>query len=102
MKEYDFDPISFVIPQQFTTENHLRWDSLGEFLALGVSLEHMSEKNGNKKAQVLADALDVATEALLLNGKSVMKSIEIVSHLLIGTRLSVYMPIGGPRLYLFF
>ncbi|WP_300406987.1 NADP-dependent isocitrate dehydrogenase, partial [uncultured Psychrobacter sp.] len=43
---------------------------LGEFLALGVSLEHMSEKNGNKKAQVLADALDVATEALLLNGKS--------------------------------
>ncbi|GAA4353953.1 NADP-dependent isocitrate dehydrogenase [Kangiella taiwanensis] len=56
--------------QQFMKENHLRWDSLGEFLALGVSLEHMSEKNGNKKAQVLADALDVATEALLLNGKS--------------------------------
>ncbi len=56
--------------QQFVKENHLRWDSLGEFLALGVSLEHMSEKNGNKKAQVLADALDVATEALLLNGKS--------------------------------
>ncbi|WP_223670820.1 NADP-dependent isocitrate dehydrogenase [Kangiella shandongensis] len=56
--------------QQFMKENHLRWDSLGEFLALGVSLEHMSEKNGNKKAQVLADALDVATETLLLNGKS--------------------------------
>ena len=56
--------------QQFVKENHLRWDSLGEFLALGVSLEHMSEKNGNKKAQILADALDVATEALLLNGKS--------------------------------
>ncbi|GAA4354216.1 NADP-dependent isocitrate dehydrogenase [Kangiella marina] len=56
--------------QQFMKENHLRWDSLGEFLALGVSLEHMSEKNGNKKAQVLADALDVATEALLQNGKS--------------------------------
>ncbi|RDX35655.1 NADP-dependent isocitrate dehydrogenase [Kangiella sp. HD9-110m-PIT-SAG07] len=56
--------------QQFMKENHLRWDSLGEFLALGVSLEHMSEKNGNKKAQVLAEALDVATEALLLNGKS--------------------------------
>ncbi|AOE49972.1 NADP-dependent isocitrate dehydrogenase [Kangiella sediminilitoris] len=56
--------------QQFMKENHLRWDSLGEFLALGVSLEHMHEKNGNKKAQVLANALDVATEALLLNGKS--------------------------------
>jgi isocitrate dehydrogenase len=56
--------------QQFMKENHLRWDSLGEFLALGVSLEHMYEKNGNKKAKVLADALDVATEALLLNGKS--------------------------------
>ena len=56
--------------QQFMKENHLRWDSLGEFLALGVSLEHMYEKNGNEKAKVLAEALDVATEALLLNGKS--------------------------------
>ncbi len=56
--------------QQFNEENHLRWDSLGEFLALAVSLEHMSQTTGNKKAQVLADALDNATEALLLNGKS--------------------------------
>ncbi|MRX26687.1 NADP-dependent isocitrate dehydrogenase [Kangiella sp. HZ709] len=56
--------------QQFEEENHLRWDSLGEFLALAVSLEHMSQTTGNKKAQVLADALDNATEALLLNGKS--------------------------------
>ncbi len=56
--------------QQFNQENHLRWDSLGEFLALAVSLEHMSQTTGNKKAQVLADALDNATESLLLNGKS--------------------------------
>ncbi|WP_251359971.1 NADP-dependent isocitrate dehydrogenase [Kangiella sp. TOML190] len=56
--------------QQFNEENHLRWDSLGEFLALAVSLEHMSQTTDNKKAQVLADALDNATESLLLNGKS--------------------------------
>ncbi|MDA9312633.1 NADP-dependent isocitrate dehydrogenase [Vicingaceae bacterium] len=56
--------------EQFTAENHLRWDSLGEFLALAVSLEHLSEKNNNQNAQVLADCLDQATEQLLLNGKS--------------------------------
>ncbi|WP_281764836.1 NADP-dependent isocitrate dehydrogenase [Neptunitalea lumnitzerae] len=55
---------------QFTTENHLRWDSLGEFLALGVSLEHLSETYGNAKAKVLAEALDVATEKFLENDKS--------------------------------
>lgn len=56
--------------QQFNEENHLRWDSLGEFLALAVSLEHLAQKQGNHKAQVLADTLDKATEALLLNDKS--------------------------------
>ncbi|XXQ67746.1 NADP-dependent isocitrate dehydrogenase [Neisseriaceae bacterium B1] len=56
--------------QQFTEENHLRWDSLGEFLALAVSLEHLAQKTGNAKAQVLADTLDEATEQLLLNDKS--------------------------------
>ena len=56
--------------EQFTTENHLRWDSLGEFLALAVSLEHLSEKDNNAKAKVLADALDAATEKLLTTGKS--------------------------------
>ncbi|MGR3811148.1 NADP-dependent isocitrate dehydrogenase [Jiulongibacter sp. NS-SX5] len=56
--------------QQFTEENHLRWDSLGEFLALAVSLEHLSEKENNPKAKVLADALDEATEKLLTTGKS--------------------------------
>ncbi|MDP5229197.1 MAG: NADP-dependent isocitrate dehydrogenase [Cellulophaga sp.] len=56
--------------EQFTEEGHLRWDSLGEFLALGVSLEHYGEKYSNEKAIVLADALDAATEKFLDNDKS--------------------------------
>jgi isocitrate dehydrogenase len=56
--------------QQFLEENHLRWDSLGEFLALAVSLEHLSEVTGNRLAKVLADALDKATEKLLETTKS--------------------------------
>jgi len=56
--------------QQFEAENHLRWDSLGEFLALTVSLEDLAEKNGNKQAEVLAKALDDATGKLLENNKS--------------------------------
>ncbi|PIE49553.1 MAG: isocitrate dehydrogenase (NADP(+)) [Flavobacteriales bacterium] len=56
--------------QQFTEENHLRWDSLGEFLALAVSLEHYAEKYGNKKAKILAETLDAATEKFLENSKS--------------------------------
>ena len=55
--------------EQFVEENHLRWDSLGEFLALAVSLEHLSEATNNKKAKVLADTLDAATEKLLENKK---------------------------------
>jgi isocitrate dehydrogenase len=56
--------------QQFNEENHLRWDSLGEFLALAVSLEHLSEKTGNRRAKILATALDTATGMLLENRKS--------------------------------
>ncbi|MEL6558620.1 MAG: NADP-dependent isocitrate dehydrogenase [Bacteroidota bacterium] len=56
--------------QQFVEEGHLRWDSLGEFLALAVSLEHLSEKYDNKKAKLMADALDQATEKFLANDKS--------------------------------
>lgn len=56
--------------EQFLSENHLRWDSLGEFLALGVSLEHLGEKDNNKKALILAEALDQATEAYLEHDKS--------------------------------
>jgi isocitrate dehydrogenase len=56
--------------QQFLEEGHLRWDSLGEFLALGVSLEFFGEKYNNKKAKVLGNALDAATETFLDNNKS--------------------------------
>ncbi len=55
--------------QQLLNENHLRWDSLGEFLALAVSLDHLGEKFNNKKAQLLAEALDDATDKLLANKK---------------------------------
>ena len=55
--------------QQLVQENHLRWDSLGEFLALGVSLEDLSIKTGNAKAKVLAKTLDEATGKLLDNRK---------------------------------
>ncbi|MDC5703741.1 NADP-dependent isocitrate dehydrogenase [Vibrio europaeus] len=56
--------------QQVEKENHLRWDSLGEFLALAASLEHLSTVTGNAKAQILADALDKATGDFLDNNKS--------------------------------
>ena len=56
--------------QQFNEEGHLRWDSLGEFLALAVSLDHLSEKHNNPQAKILADTLDEATEKFLLNRKS--------------------------------
>ncbi|MEW5681518.1 MAG: NADP-dependent isocitrate dehydrogenase [Pseudomonadota bacterium] len=56
--------------EQFVEENYLRWDSLGEFLALAASLEHLSQVTGNAKAKVLADALDAATAKFLDNDKS--------------------------------
>jgi isocitrate dehydrogenase len=56
--------------QQLTQENHLRWDSLGEFLALAVSLEELGIKEGNQRAVLLAKTLDAATGKLLDNNKS--------------------------------
>ena len=56
--------------QQFTEENHLRWDSLGEFLALSVSIEELGEKYGNERAKVIAAALDKANEQYLEQNKS--------------------------------
>jgi isocitrate dehydrogenase len=56
--------------QQFTEENHLRWDSLGEFLALAASLEHLSAKTKNEKAHILAETLEQATETFLINRRS--------------------------------
>jgi isocitrate dehydrogenase len=56
--------------KQLVEENHLRWDSLGEFLALAVSLEDLGIKTGNEKAKILASTLDAATGALLDNNKN--------------------------------
>ncbi|HNQ27220.1 MAG TPA: NADP-dependent isocitrate dehydrogenase [Aquaticitalea sp.] len=62
--------------EQFLHENHLRWDSLGEFLALAVSLEHLAKHTGNQNAQILADCLDEATEKLLETGKSPSRKVK--------------------------
>ena len=56
--------------EQFIQEGYLRWDSLGEFMALQASLEHLAQTQNNEKAQILADALDVANEKFLANDKS--------------------------------
>ena len=56
--------------EQFLEENHLRWDSLGEFLALGVSLEYFSQVHNHPKAKILGETLDEATEQLLVHSKS--------------------------------
>ena len=61
--------------QQFLKEGHLRWDSLGEFLAIVVSLEHLADTNNNPQAKVLANCLDSAIENLLKNGKSPKRKI---------------------------
>ncbi|WP_411733562.1 NADP-dependent isocitrate dehydrogenase [Paeniglutamicibacter sp.] len=55
---------------QLVSENHLRWDSLGEFLALAVSFEHLANTSDNPRAQILADTLDAATGTFLLENKS--------------------------------
>ncbi|WP_289063605.1 NADP-dependent isocitrate dehydrogenase [uncultured Zobellia sp.] len=62
--------------EQFIEEGHLRWDSLGEFLALGVSLDFYGEKNQNEKARILGDALDSATEKFLINDKSPSRKVK--------------------------
>ncbi|WP_394191186.1 NADP-dependent isocitrate dehydrogenase [Pseudoalteromonas atlantica] len=66
--------------QQFEKENHLRWDSLGEFLALSASLEHLAVNTGNKKAQVLADTLDKATGTFLAENKSPSRKVKEIDN----------------------
>lgn len=61
--------------QQFEKENHLRWDSLGEFLALGVSLEHLAKTFDNSKALILANALDKAVEKFLMENRSPLRKV---------------------------
>ncbi len=66
--------------QQFVEEGHLRWDSLGEFLALAVSLEHLGEKYGNGRAKVLGEALDNATSRLLEENKSPSRKVNEIDN----------------------
>jgi isocitrate dehydrogenase len=61
--------------QQLLEENHLRWDSLGEFLALAVSIEDLGIKNNNSQAKILAETLDTATGRLLENNKSPQRKV---------------------------
>jgi isocitrate dehydrogenase len=61
--------------QQFVQENYLRWDSLGEYLALAVSIEDLGTKTGNGKALVVAEALDRATRKILDNDKSPQRKV---------------------------
>jgi len=66
--------------QQFVDEGHLRWDSLGEFLALGVSLEDLGTKTGNAKATLLAETLEIATSKLLTTGKSPSRKVNEIDN----------------------
>jgi isocitrate dehydrogenase len=66
--------------QQFVAENHLRWDSLGEFLALAVSLEDLSEKTKNSKIGVIASALDIANGKFLKNNKSPSRKVNEIDN----------------------
>ena len=66
--------------QQFQKENHLRWDSLGEFLALAESLEHLAESTGNRGARIMGEALERATAKLLENAKSPSRKVNEIDN----------------------
>ncbi|MFU8888382.1 MAG: NADP-dependent isocitrate dehydrogenase [Trueperaceae bacterium] len=66
--------------QQFVAEGHLRWDSLGEFLALAASLEHLAARTGNARAQVLADTLDRASASFLESNKSPSRKVNEIDN----------------------
>jgi isocitrate dehydrogenase len=66
--------------QQLVEEDYLRWDSLGEFLALAESLRHLARTAGNDRARVIADALDRATETLLNNDKSPQRKLGTIDN----------------------
>ncbi|MBL7077239.1 MAG: NADP-dependent isocitrate dehydrogenase [Kiritimatiellae bacterium] len=66
--------------QQFEAENHLRWDSLGEFLALGASFEHLAQTFDNPKARVLADTLDQATATFLEANKAPSRKVNEIDN----------------------
>ncbi|MDO5049332.1 MAG: NADP-dependent isocitrate dehydrogenase [Actinomycetaceae bacterium] len=76
--------------QQLLSENYLRWDSLGEFLALAESLRHLSRFDNNKRADILASALDKATEGVLSEGKSPARKLGQIDNRGSHTWLAVY------------
>src|SRR5690554_2995932 len=66
--------------QQLVQENHLRWDSLGEFLALAASFEHLAQTSDNGRAQILADTLDRATATFLNENKSPSRRVNQIDN----------------------
>jgi isocitrate dehydrogenase len=66
--------------EQMMAENHLRWDSLGEFMALAVSFEHLAQTTSNKRAQILADTLDLATATFLNENKSPSRKVHEIDN----------------------
>lgn len=76
--------------QQFIKEGHLRWDSLGEFMAVSVSLEHLSRTNDNKKASILSSTLDLAIEKLLKEKKSPGRKVGEIDNKVSHFYLSMY------------
>jgi isocitrate dehydrogenase len=66
--------------QQLVKENHLRWDSLGEFFALAASFEHLADHTANKRAQILADTLDLATGTFLEENKSPSRKVNEIDN----------------------
>jgi len=76
--------------QQFTSEGHLRWDSLGEFMAIVVSFEHFAKVNSNLKAKVLAETLDIAIERLLKQGKSPQRKVGQIDNRVSHFYLAMY------------
>jgi isocitrate dehydrogenase len=66
--------------QQFQKEGHLRWDSLGEYMALAASLQHLGEQFGNASARILGDALDAATAAYLHNGREPSRKVREIDN----------------------
>ena len=66
--------------QQLVKENHLRWDSLGEFLALAASFEHLAHSTGNERAQILADTLDRATGTFLNENRSPSRKVDEIDN----------------------
>ena len=83
--------------QQFEKEGHLRWDSLGEFLALGASLEHLATTFDNEKADILAETLNTAIAEFLEENKSPSRKVNEIDNRGSHFYLALYWPKRQPR-----